>query len=235
MSLAGVPDLRRSRRCVAPWIAPHNPFDLRTLNLGDSLSAAALGRGRQGGVPAGHRRPGPRRAVGDHVRRARLAAGRPRVGRVRARARRVARPRRRLRRRQDRRVHHARRRRAALVPRDPDRAPDRRRGRVALPRDAHDQVAVFVLVLAIGLSNWVQYARTVRGSTMVEKNKEYVQAARVIGVTPARHHGAPPAAQRAGPGARARDHQHRHGHPHRGDAVVPRRGRAADRSRRSAR
>ncbi len=56
--------------------------------------------------------------------------------------------------------------------------------RVALPRDAHDQVALFVLVLAIGLSNWVQYARTVRGSTMVEKNKEYVQAARVIGITP---------------------------------------------------
>jgi peptide/nickel transport system permease protein len=56
--------------------------------------------------------------------------------------------------------------------------------RVALPRGSHDQVAVYVLVLAIGLSNWVQYARTVRGSTMVEKSKEYVQAARVIGVTP---------------------------------------------------
>jgi len=56
--------------------------------------------------------------------------------------------------------------------------------RVALPRDAHDQVAVYVLVLAIGLSNWVQYARTVRGSTLVEKNKEYVQAARVIGIPP---------------------------------------------------
>ena len=41
-----------------------------------------------------------------------------------------------------------------------------------------------MLVLAIGLSNWVQYARTVRGSTMVEKSKEYIQAARVIGVTP---------------------------------------------------
>jgi peptide/nickel transport system permease protein len=57
--------------------------------------------------------------------------------------------------------------------------------RVALPRGSHDQVAVYVLVLAIGLSNWVQYARTVRGSTMVEKSKEYVQAARVIGITPA--------------------------------------------------
>jgi peptide/nickel transport system permease protein len=56
--------------------------------------------------------------------------------------------------------------------------------RAALPREAHDEVAFFVLVLAIALSGWVQYARTVRGSTLVEKNKEYVQAARVIGVSP---------------------------------------------------
>jgi peptide/nickel transport system permease protein len=53
-----------------------------------------------------------------------------------------------------------------------------------LPRDAHDQVVVYVVILAIGVSNWVQYARTVRGSTLVEKNKEYVQAARVIGLHP---------------------------------------------------
>ncbi|MGQ0662915.1 MAG: ABC transporter permease [Pseudomonadota bacterium] len=45
-------------------------------------------------------------------------------------------------------------------------------------------VAILVLVLSIGLSFWVQYARTVRGSVMVEKNKEYVQAARVIGIHP---------------------------------------------------
>jgi len=56
--------------------------------------------------------------------------------------------------------------------------------RIALPRDMHDQLAVYVLVLAIGVSGWVQYARTVRGSTLVEKNKEYVQAARVIGRHP---------------------------------------------------
>jgi peptide/nickel transport system permease protein len=42
----------------------------------------------------------------------------------------------------------------------------------------------WVLVLAIGLSYWVQYARTVRGSTLVERNKEYVQAARLIGIRP---------------------------------------------------
>jgi peptide/nickel transport system permease protein len=39
-----------------------------------------------------------------------------------------------------------------------------------------------VLIAAIALSFWVQYARTVRASTLVERNKEYVQAARVIGV-----------------------------------------------------
>jgi peptide/nickel transport system permease protein len=56
--------------------------------------------------------------------------------------------------------------------------------RVALPGDLHDQLAIPVLVLAIGFAGWVQYARTVRGSTMVEKSKEYVQAARVIGRRP---------------------------------------------------
>ena len=56
--------------------------------------------------------------------------------------------------------------------------------RVALPADRHDDIAIPVLVLAIGFAGWVQYARTVRGSTMVEKNKEYVQAARVIGRRP---------------------------------------------------
>jgi peptide/nickel transport system permease protein len=50
-----------------------------------------------------------------------------------------------------------------------------------LPNERHDDLAVWVLVLAIGLANWVNFARTVRGSTLVEKNKEYVQAARVIG------------------------------------------------------
>ncbi|HRQ58726.1 MAG TPA: ABC transporter permease [Azoarcus taiwanensis] len=51
-----------------------------------------------------------------------------------------------------------------------------------IPPAMQDQMAIYVLILAIGLSDWVQYARTVRSSTMAEKNKEYVQAARVIGV-----------------------------------------------------
>jgi peptide/nickel transport system permease protein len=41
-----------------------------------------------------------------------------------------------------------------------------------------------ILVLSIGLSNWVQYARTVRGGALVERNKDYVQAARLIGIRP---------------------------------------------------
>jgi len=56
--------------------------------------------------------------------------------------------------------------------------------RATLPRSFQEDMVIYVLIIAIGLSDWVQYARTVRGTTMVEKNKEYVQAARVIGVHP---------------------------------------------------
>ena len=58
-------------------------------------------------------------------------------------------------------------------------------GRALFP-DAHDTVAFGVLIVSITLTGWVQYARTVRGSTLVERNKEYVQAARVTGVAPLR-------------------------------------------------
>jgi len=51
-------------------------------------------------------------------------------------------------------------------------------------RDAN-QVAM-VLVLSIGLSFWVQYARTVRAQTLVERHKDYVLAARLIGLSPTR-------------------------------------------------
>src|SRR3546814_254916 len=56
--------------------------------------------------------------------------------------------------------------------------------RSVLPRELHADIWFYVLVLAIGLSFWVQYARTVRSSAMVERSKEYVQAARVIGTPP---------------------------------------------------
>jgi peptide/nickel transport system permease protein len=56
----------------------------------------------------------------------------------------------------------------------------------ALPRGAHETMQVHVLIFAIGISNWPQFARTVRGSTLVERNKDYVLAARVIGLSRAR-------------------------------------------------
>lgn len=55
--------------------------------------------------------------------------------------------------------------------------------RAAVPRELHEVIAFPVLVGAISLAGWPQYARTVRGSTLVEKGREYVQAARVIGVS----------------------------------------------------
>ena len=58
-------------------------------------------------------------------------------------------------------------------------------GRALFP-NAPDTVAFGVLIIAITLTGWVQYARTVRGTTMVERSKEYVQAARVTGVAPVR-------------------------------------------------
>ena len=58
-------------------------------------------------------------------------------------------------------------------------------GRALFP-NAHETLAFTVLILAIALTGWVKYARTVRGSTLVERHKDYVQAARVIGVAPLR-------------------------------------------------
>jgi peptide/nickel transport system permease protein len=53
-----------------------------------------------------------------------------------------------------------------------------------LPNDKQESMALYVLIFSIGISGWVQYARTVRGSTLVERNKEYVQAAKLIGIGP---------------------------------------------------
>jgi peptide/nickel transport system permease protein len=168
----------------APWVAPHNPFDLRTLNLGDSLSPPRWIAGGKAAFLLGTDDQG-RDMLSAIMFGARvsLLVGLASVafalvlgvslgliagyvgGKVDAFIMRVA----------DVQLSFP----AILIALLIDGVL-----RVALPRDAHDQAALFVLVLAIGLSNWVQYARTVRGSTMVEKNKEYVQAARVIGVAP---------------------------------------------------
>lgn len=58
--------------------------------------------------------------------------------------------------------------------------------RGVIPPTHREAMAIWVLIVAIGLSDWVQFARVVRGAAMVEKAREYVQAARVIGVHPVR-------------------------------------------------
>lgn len=55
-----------------------------------------------------------------------------------------------------------------------------------LPREQHDDLLLVVLSVAIGLSLWVNFARTARASTFVERNKEYVQAAEIMGLHPVR-------------------------------------------------
>jgi peptide/nickel transport system permease protein len=92
-------------------------------------------------------------------------------------------------------------------------------GRALFPNAGDGSLAFGVLIFSISLTGWVQYARTVRGSTLVERNKEYVQAARVTGRALRCASCAPCAAQRDGPGAGAGHHPGRDGHHHRGDAV----------------
>ncbi len=168
----------------APWIAPHNPFDLRTLNLLDALSPPAGMTGSKAGYWLGTDDQG--RDVLSAIMfgtRISLLVGLASVGlaivlgvslglvagyvggKLDAFIMRVA----------DVQLSFP----AILIALLIDGV-----ARAVLPRDAHSSVALFVLIFAIGAANWVQYARTVRGSTMVEKNKEYIQAARVIGISP---------------------------------------------------
>jgi peptide/nickel transport system permease protein len=58
--------------------------------------------------------------------------------------------------------------------------------RAALPKNMHDEIAIWVLVLSIGFAYWPQFARVTRATTLAEKNKDYVNAARIIGVPGAR-------------------------------------------------
>jgi peptide/nickel transport system permease protein len=168
----------------APVFAPHNPFDLRTLNLSDALSPPRWMAGGNAGYLLGTDDQG-RDLLSAIMYGARvsLIVGLASValamvlgvslgliagyagGRLDAFIMRVA----------DVQLSFP----AILIALLIDGV-----ARAVLPRDAHADAVLPVLILAIGLSNWVQYARTVRGSTMVEKGKEYVQAARVIGRTP---------------------------------------------------
>jgi peptide/nickel transport system permease protein len=168
----------------APWIAPHNPFDLASVSLLDAFSPPAWEEGGNPAYPLGTDDQG-RDILSTIMYGARLSLGVGLAsvafalvlgvglglvagyvgGRVDALIMRVA----------DIQLSFP----AILIALLIDGL-----ARVALPAQLHADIAVYVLVLAIGVSGWVQYARTVRGSTLVEKNKEYVQAARVIGRRP---------------------------------------------------
>lgn len=54
--------------------------------------------------------------------------------------------------------------------------------RAGFGADFYKEVAVFMLILVIGIAEWPQYARTIRASVLAEKEKEYVDAARVMGL-----------------------------------------------------
>jgi len=52
-----------------------------------------------------------------------------------------------------------------------------------ISREMHDEMAIYVLIFAIGISEWPQFARVSRAATLVEKNKDYVSASTIIGVS----------------------------------------------------
>ena len=58
--------------------------------------------------------------------------------------------------------------------------------RATLPRELQEDMAIYVLIFSIGIAAWPQYARVTRSGAMVERNKEYIAAAQVIGIHPVR-------------------------------------------------
>jgi peptide/nickel transport system permease protein len=169
---------------LSPWISPQNPFDASTLNLNDAFKPPAWQEGGERSYVLGTDNQG-RDILSTimHGARVSLGVGLASVflamllgvslglvsgyfgGRIDALVMRIA----------DVQLSFP----AILIALLIDGV-----ARVALPGDSHDAIAIPVLVLAIGFASWVQYARTVRGSTLVEREKEYVQAARIIGRRP---------------------------------------------------
>jgi len=47
--------------------------------------------------------------------------------------------------------------------------------------ERYNDLAIFMLIMVIGIAEWPQYARTVRASVLAEQEKEYIDAARVLG------------------------------------------------------
>jgi peptide/nickel transport system permease protein len=167
----------------APFLAPHNPFDLATLNLLDALKPPVWEAGGVATYPLGTDSQGrDLLSAIMYGMRVSLLIGLASValamllgivlglvsgyagGRIDALIMRVA----------DVQLSFP----AILIALLIDGV-----ARAMVPRDMHEVIAFPVLVGAIALAGWPQYARTVRGSTLVEKNREYVQAARVIGIS----------------------------------------------------
>jgi peptide/nickel transport system permease protein len=169
---------------LAPWISPQDPFDMASLNLSDAFTPPAWDEKGLAQFPLGTDNQG-RDILSTilHGARISLGVGLGAVlfslvlgvtagllagyfgGRLDAAIMRIA----------DVQLSFP----AILIALLIDGA-----ARAWLSPERHDELAIPVLVLAIGFAGWVQYARTVRGSTMVEREKEYVQAARVIGRRP---------------------------------------------------
>jgi peptide/nickel transport system permease protein len=166
---------------LAPWLAPHNPFDLKTLDLLDSLLPPAwrpegkslylLGTDNQGRDVLSAIMFGARLSLLVGLGAVLLGmllgvtlglSGGYAGGRWDAFIMRLA----------DVQLSFP----AILIALLIDGV-----ARLLIANELHDRLAIYVLILAIGLSEWPKFARTVRGSTLVEKNREYVQAARIIG------------------------------------------------------
>jgi peptide/nickel transport system permease protein len=206
---------------LAPWIAPNDPYDLSQLSILDSHNPPAWLQGGDWRFLLGTDDQG--RDVFSTIlygSRQSIAIGLM-ADAVRRPARHIARPHRRLCGRLGRLDHHARGRHPEHLSGDPDRDADRRHLARAVRRAAQRAGRVLGDGALDRLSFWVQYARTVRGSTLVEKNKDYVLAARLIGIRPAKSCSAT-CCRTWSAGAGDRDHQPRARDHHRGDAVVPR-------------
>jgi len=169
---------------LAPWISPQDPFDLSALDLNDAFRPPAWSEGGSGAYPLGTDNQG-RDILSTIMHGARISLGIGFAsvafamvlgvalgllsgyfgGKLDAFIMRIA----------DVQLSFP----AILIALLIDGV-----ARVVLGGERHEEIVIPVLVLSIGFAGWVQYARTVRGSTMVEREKEYVQAARVIGRRP---------------------------------------------------
>jgi peptide/nickel transport system permease protein len=211
----------------APWVAPHNPFDLKTLNLLDAFTPPAWNANGKAGYFLGTDDQG-RDVFSTIIFGSRMSllvgliatllamtfgvtmglisgyAG----GKIDAFIMRVA----------DIQLSFPSILIALLVD-----------GlfRVALPKELHDQLAVYVLILAIAASGWVRYAELFEARLSSSETRSTSGGARHRPPSD-RDHVPARASQRARPRARPRDAAHRRGDHHRVHPLLPRRGRAAD-------